>query len=170
MLKLTNLSFPLMLVIRAIQGIFALLVLILSAFVANWYNTSTSYLPPSQINFLIFAAVWSLISIACIELVPRFVSRIPKAYIAAPLDLTNALFYLAGFAALAAFLNGLLFCRGDVCHAAQAAVAFGAFSFAAWTASAALTCLELFKARRGSIRSPRAAAATSSSPGMKEAA
>ncbi|KAL2197238.1 membrane-associating domain-containing protein [Corynascus similis CBS 632.67] len=167
MLKLTNLSFPLMLVIRAIQGIFALLVLILSAFVANWYNASTSYLPPSQINFLIFAAVWSLISIACIELVPRFVSR---TYIAAPLDLTNALFYLAGFAALAAFLNGLLFCRGDVCHAAQAAVAFGAFSFAAWTASAVLTCLELFKAKRGSIRSPRAAAATSSSTSMKEVA
>jgi len=97
-------------------------------------------------------------------------AAVPKAYIAAPLDLTNALFYLAGFAALAAFLNGLLFCRGDVCHAAQAAVAFGAFSFAAWTASAVLTCLELFKAKRGSIRSPKAAAATSSSPGMKEVA
>jgi hypothetical protein len=76
-------------------------------------------------------------------------SPVPKPYIAAPFDLTNALFHLAGFSALAAFLNGLLFCHGDVCHAAQAAAAFAAFSFAVWSASAALTCLEVVKVRKG---------------------
>jgi len=157
-----------MLIIRAIQGLFAILVLILSAFVANWYSTTTSYPSPSQVNFLIFGAVWSFFSLACIEVLPRFLPRIPKAYIAAPFDLTNALFYFAGFAALAAFLQGLLFCRGDVCGAAQADVAFGAFSFAIWTASAALTCVEVFKARRGGGASPKAG--TGAMPGMKEAA
>ncbi|AEO61870.1 hypothetical protein MYCTH_27099, partial [Thermothelomyces thermophilus ATCC 42464] len=142
-MKLANLSFPLMVILRSIQGLFALLVLILSAIVANWYNTSTKYLPPSQISFLLFAAVWSILSIT---------------YIAASLDLTNTLFYLAGFAALAAFLNSLLFCRGDVCRAAQADVAFGAFSFATWAASAALTCTEVVRARRaGGGSSPSAA-------------
>ncbi|KAL2179914.1 uncharacterized protein P884DRAFT_176489, partial [Thermothelomyces heterothallicus CBS 202.75] len=146
-MKLANLSFPLMVILRTIQGLFALLVLILSAIVANWYNTSTNYLPPSQISFLLFAAVWSILSIFCIE-----------TYIAASLDLTNTLFYLAGFAALAAFLNSLLFCRGDVCRAAQADVAFGAFSFATWAASAALTCTEVVRARRaGGGSSPSAA-------------
>ncbi|KAK4038940.1 membrane-associating domain-containing protein [Parachaetomium inaequale] len=161
-------SFPLMLIIRATQGVFALLVLILSGFVANWYNTTTTFSSPSQVNFLVFAAVWSFVSLACIEVLPRFLPRIPKAYIAAPFDLANALFYFAGFAALAAFLSGLLFCRGDVCHAAQADVAFGAFSFAIWAASAAMTCMEVFnKARRSGVPASGTGAVP---PGMKEAA
>ncbi|KAK3293392.1 membrane-associating domain-containing protein [Chaetomium fimeti] len=148
-MKLANMSFSLMLLIRVCQGVFALLVLILSGFVANWYRTTTSLPSPSQINFLLFGAIWSFISLACIEILPRFLPRIPKPYIAAPLDLTNALFHLAGFAALAAFLSGLLFCHGDVCHTAQAAAAFSAFSFAVWSASAVLTCLEALKIKRG---------------------
>ncbi|KAH6622875.1 membrane-associating domain-containing protein [Chaetomium tenue] len=147
-MKLTSMSFPLMLLIRISQGVFALLVIILSGFVANWYTTTTPFPSPSQVNFLLFSGVWSLISIACIELLPRFLPRVPKPYITAPFDLTNALFHLAGFSAHAAFLNGLLFCHGDVCHAAQASVAFAAFSFAVWSASAALTVMEAVKVRR----------------------
>ncbi|KAH6848382.1 membrane-associating domain-containing protein [Chaetomium sp. MPI-CAGE-AT-0009] len=150
-MKLANMSFPLMLLIRVSQGVFALLVIILSGYVANWYRTATAFPSPSQVNFLIFGGAWSFISLACIELLPRFLPRIPKPYIAAPLDLTNALFHLAGFAALAGFLGGLLFCHGDVCHAAQAAAAFSAFSFAVWSASAALTYLEALKIRRGGV-------------------
>ncbi|KAG7294282.1 hypothetical protein NEMBOFW57_004353 [Staphylotrichum longicolle] len=147
-MKLTSMSFPLILIVRVIQGVFAALVLVLSSFVAHWYNTTTTLASPSPINFLIFGAIWSYISLVCIEILPRFLPRVPKAYVAAPFDLTNALFYFSGFVALAVFLQGLLFCRGDVCHAAQADVAFGAFSFAVWSASAALTALEVLKVRR----------------------
>lgn len=82
---------------------------------------------------------------------------VPKTYIAAPLDVTNAIFYLAGFAALAAFLNDLLFCRGNPCQASQADVAFAAFSFAVWTASAVLSCIELVRTRPWGGSSPAAA-------------
>ncbi|EAQ83932.1 predicted protein [Chaetomium globosum CBS 148.51] len=130
-MKLTSMSFPLMPLIRISQGVFALLVIILSGFVANWYTSTTPLPSPSQVTFLLFSEGLS-----------------PNPYITAPFDLTNALFHLAGFSAHAAFLNGLLFCRGDVCHAAQASVAFAAFSFAVWSASAALTVLEAVKVRR----------------------
>lgn len=73
------------------------------------------------------------------------------------------LFYFSGFVALAVFLQGLLFCRGDVCHAAQADVAFGAFSFLVWVASTALTLMEVFKAKR------QGHAGTGAIPMMKEA-
>ncbi|KAK4146535.1 membrane-associating domain-containing protein [Dichotomopilus funicola] len=176
MMKLTNLSFPLITILRATQGVFAALILILSAFVANWYNTTTPSPSPSQVNFLLFGAVWSMLSLAAIELLPRFLTRIPKPYLTLPLDILNALFYLAGFAALAAFLQGLLFCRGDVCHAAQADVAFGAFSFAVWTATAVLSGKEALRVRRtGGIGSGAAQgplAGTGAMPGqrgMKEA-
>jgi hypothetical protein len=39
------------------------------------------------------------------------------------------LFWFAGFIALAVFISNLLFCRGDVCRAAQAATVFGALEW-----------------------------------------
>ncbi|KAK4121781.1 hypothetical protein N657DRAFT_577109 [Parathielavia appendiculata] len=148
-MKLTNISFPLMLLIRVTQGVFALLVLILSGFVAHWYNSSTSLNSPAQINYLIFTAIWSFLSLASIQLLPRFLPRTPKSYLTLPFDAATAVFSFAGFVALAVFLQGLLFCRGAPCHAAQADVAFAAFSFATWAASTALTALEMVRARRG---------------------
>jgi hypothetical protein len=46
-------------------------------------------------------------------------------------------------------MQHLLFCRDAVCHAARADVAFGAFSFAVWSASAVLGVLEVLQARKG---------------------
>ncbi|KAK4156693.1 membrane-associating domain-containing protein [Chaetomidium leptoderma] len=158
-------SFPLMLVIRVIQAVCALVVLALSGSVAKWYNTATAFSSPPQINFLLFGAIWSFFSLSCIEVLPRFLTRSKSTYIAAPFDLTNTLFSFAGFVALAVFLQGLLFCRGAVCHAARADVAFGAFSFALWTASAVMTALEIVRAKRTGGGLP---AGTGAVPAMKK--
>ena len=57
----------------------------------------------------------------------------------------NMVFYFAGFVALAAFLGKLLFCRGSVCSAARADASFAAFSWVLWTASSAITAMDLFR-------------------------
>ena len=83
-------------VLRVIQGVFALVVLALSSFgkhpsfltshwniittntdlpVVQWYNATTVLSSPSELNFLIFAALWSLLSLLSIELLPRFFPR-----------------------------------------------------------------------------------------------
>ncbi len=72
---------------------------------------------------------------------------------------------------LAVFLQSLLFCRGDVCHAAQADVAFGAASFLVWGASAVLTVVEVLKVRRqGGGGAGGRHVGTGAVLGMKEAA
>lgn len=43
--------------------------------VANWYNMDTMTSSPSQINFLVFVPLWSFISIAYLEVVPKFAPR-----------------------------------------------------------------------------------------------
>ena len=43
--------------------------------VANWYNVDTLTSSPSQINFLIFSALWSVISIVYLEVLPKFAPR-----------------------------------------------------------------------------------------------
>ena len=43
--------------------------------VAHWYDADTLTASPSQINFLIFVPLFSFISLAYLELSPRFMSK-----------------------------------------------------------------------------------------------
>ncbi|KAK4644671.1 hypothetical protein QC761_306940 [Podospora bellae-mahoneyi] len=134
--------------LRAIQGVFALLVLALSSYVAHWYNTTTVISSPSSINFLFFASLYSLLSILALEfLIPRFVAPKTAAsnYIALGVELSNVLFWFAGFVGLAVFLSKLLFCRGSVCQSAQADVAFAAAAWLVWIGSGVIMVREVVK-------------------------
>lgn len=75
------------------------------------------------------------------------------------------MFYFAGFIALAAFMSRLLYCRGSVCSAARADVAFGVLEFLLWIVSSILMGKEVFKKgfRRSNGQAPLGA------PPMKEA-
>ncbi|KAI1844155.1 hypothetical protein JX265_002928 [Neoarthrinium moseri] len=123
---------PIVLGLRAAQLVMAFVILGLSAYVANWYNVDTLTSSPSQINWLLFCSLFTIISIAYIELAPRFMPKVahPMAFVG--LELANVLFYFAGFIALSVFISKLLFCRGSVCGSARADVAFGAFEFLVW--------------------------------------
>ncbi|KAK4197579.1 membrane-associating domain-containing protein [Triangularia verruculosa] len=136
-----SLSKKITLPLRAIQGVFALVVLALSGYVAHWYNTTTVISSPSEINFLFFCSLWSLLSIATLEiLIPRVIAPKTAAsnYIALGVELSNILFWFSGFVALATFLSKLLFCRGSVCQSAQADVAFAAAGWLIWTGTGVL--------------------------------
>ncbi|KAK6845152.1 hypothetical protein PG995_015262 [Apiospora arundinis] len=139
--------------LRAAQLVFAIIIMGLSAYVANWYNVDTLTTSPSQINWLLFVSIYTIISVAYLELAPRFMSKIVHPYATIALELTNVLFYFAGFIALAVFISKLLFCRGTVCGAARADVAFGAFEFALWGATAVFMGKDVFKSGfRGGLK------------------
>jgi hypothetical protein len=138
--------------------------------VAHWYNTDTLTASPSQINFLIFVPLFSFISLAYIELAPRFMKKgnlspthtsryehrgdgkltltASHPYIHFGVELVNMLFYFAGFIALATFLGKLLFCRGSVCAAARADAVFAAFGWLLWTGTSALLALQMFRGNK----------------------
>lgn len=134
-----------MLALRAVQGVLAIVILGLSAYVANWYNVDTLTSSPSQINFLIFVPLFTLISIAYLEVVPKFMPKFHHPAAVLSLEVSNVLFYFAGFVALGVFLSKLLFCRGAVCGSARAVTVFGAFEFALWAATAAFTVKDAVK-------------------------
>ncbi|OHF02424.1 hypothetical protein CORC01_02119 [Colletotrichum orchidophilum] len=154
----------LILPLRIVQGVLALVILGLSAFVANWYNMDTMTSSPSQINFLVFVPLWSFISIAYLELVPKFAPRASHPWGAVAFELLNVLFYFAGFIALAVFLSKLLFCRGTVCAAARADTVLAALEFSLWAGTSLLMIKDVFKT---GFRKPSAAGPP---PQMKESA
>ncbi|ROV95792.1 hypothetical protein VPNG_08751 [Cytospora leucostoma] len=136
-------EFPVVLALRAVQGIFAIIIIGLSAYVVHWYNVDTLTSPPAQMEFLIFVPVFSLISIAYLETIPRFMPKFSHPWATLALEIINSVFYFAGFIAMAVFLNHLLYCRGAVCGSARASTVFAAFSFALWGATAGLAVRNL---------------------------
>lgn len=87
-------SIGLLLPIRIAQAVFAIVILGLSGYgtrdlynwhtaeelltyhiVSHWYNADTLTASPSQINFLVFVPVFTLISILYLEIAPRFMSK-----------------------------------------------------------------------------------------------
>jgi len=138
-------AFGLLLPLRIAQGIFAVVVMGLSAYVAHWYDSDTLTASPSQINFLIFVPLFSFLSLIYLELSPRFMAKVSHPIAHLLFSTLNTLFYFAGFIALSVFLSKLLFCRGSVCAAARADAVFASFSFLLWTATTALLVLDVFK-------------------------
>ncbi|KAI1388830.1 membrane-associating domain-containing protein [Hypoxylon trugodes] len=140
--------------IRAAQLLFAFIVMGLTAYVAHWYNVDTLTTSPSQVNWLLVVSVITIVSVLYLELTPRFAPKLSHPLVAMSLEVLNALFYFAGFIALSVFMSRLLFCRGSVCGAARAAIAFGAFEFLLWTGSAILMGKEVAKAGLPSFKRP----------------
>jgi len=155
-------AFGLILPLRLIQGLFAIIVLGLSSYVAHWYDADTLTASPSQINFLIFLPLFSLISVAYLEITPRFAPRASHPYAHFSIEILNSIFYFAGFIAISVFLSSLLFCRGSVCNAARADAVFAAFSWVIWVGTTTILGIEIFK---GGFRNT---APTTEKPGMTQ--
>lgn len=70
----------LILPIRAVQVVLSLVVIGLSAYVVSWYRNINT-MAPAQISFLIFAALWSILSVVYLEVVTKF---FPKGMLQPP--------------------------------------------------------------------------------------
>jgi len=136
----------------------AVIVLGLAGYVAHWYDAETLTASPSQINFLIFVPIFTLVVILYLELTPRYTPRASHPYAHFALEVVTTLFYFAGFIALAVFLAKLLFCRGSVCAAARADAVFAAFSFVVWLLTTTILGMQIFK---GGFRAAQANTAKS---------
>ena len=70
-----------------------------------------------------------MIAVPYLTLSPRYYPTAAHKIGILVAEVLTMIFWFAGFIALAVFINNLLFCRGNVCRAAQAATVFGAFSW-----------------------------------------
>lgn len=119
--------------------------------VVNWYMNGARTSSPSIFNFLVFAPVFSLLSIIYLETIPRFAPRGSHPWASMGVELINTIFYFSGFIALAVFMSRLIFCNGAVCSVGKADAVITALDFVVWTASTTLMAMDLFK---GGLRMP----------------
>ncbi|MCJ1232099.1 hypothetical protein MMC14_000048 [Varicellaria rhodocarpa] len=118
-----------MLPLRATQLLFAIISLGLDASFANWYNTHRAMASPSQVNFLVFTSVWTILATVYLTLTPMYMPRAAHKFAILAIEAITMIFWFAGFIALAVFISGLLLCSGTACKIAQAGTVFGAFEW-----------------------------------------
>ncbi|CAN9388898.1 unnamed protein product [Alternaria alternata] len=142
--------------VRAVQFVLSVAVLGLMAYVSSWWSTHWRQSSPSEINYLIFAPSWSLLSLVpllLLQLVPKFESLRDKASVKwalLGLEGLTMLFWFSGFVALAVFLSGRI-CFGMVCDVARASTAISALSWLAWAVTFVFGAISVVKGRNGSM-------------------
>jgi hypothetical protein len=98
--------------------------------VADTINSIFSNASPSQLNFVIFCAIWSILAVAFLIISPRYdpqAQHVGHKFPILGVDVVTAIFWFAGFIAWAVKV-GVPHCGSDkLCESAQASVAFGAF-------------------------------------------
>jgi len=132
-------------VLRAVQALFSVIVVALSGYVANWYNTDTLTSSPTQVNIMIFSGVLSIVSLILLEGIPRIFPRFAHPWEFLFLEFTNVIFWVGSGMSLTVFLSRLLFCRGSVCAAAQADAAFAFLLMGAWMSTFIPLAMDVFK-------------------------
>ena len=114
------------------------------ASVVNYYLVGTQRASPGSLNFLVFASIFSILSILYLELAPKLFQRAAHPYASLGVEAANTVFYFAGFIAYAVLLGGLAFCHGAVCTAGRLDSVVAAAAFCAWIASTILTAKGMF--------------------------
>lgn len=109
-----------------------------------YYHVSS----PSQVNFMLFNTIWTILVLVYLAVVPRLMSSLYHSIVALPLLGISTLFWFAGSIALAALIGAGNCNVASVCgpyRAAQAATAFGFFIWAMFTVLTVFELLALLK-------------------------
>ncbi|PTB63824.1 hypothetical protein BBK36DRAFT_1125209 [Trichoderma citrinoviride] len=139
----------LVLCFRAVQGLMAAASIALAAYVVNWHLRGSHLSTPPSIVFLLFSPIFTIASLLYIELAPRFApKKATHPMTSLCIEITNCIFYFAGFIAVAVCLSDIAFCDGSVCMAGRGIAVLAAAQFSLWMASAILAAKSMVKGER----------------------
>ncbi|KKK25756.1 hypothetical protein P175DRAFT_0479484 [Aspergillus ochraceoroseus IBT 24754] len=143
-------SFPIMYPLRAVQAVFALIVLALTGHVINQARGGAD-----TINFMLFNGIWTLFIVVPYFIVaPMFLPVVAHRYAVAAVDGVTMIFWFAGFIALATDLPAASTCgHYGLCQELQAAVAFGALDWALFVGTLVLSIMAAL--RKGPSSEPQ---------------
>lgn len=113
-------------IVHAVAAVFTVIELGLTSYLVSPFYWGT----PSDLSFMVFNSVWSLLLLAYLFLTPLYYARVFHGLIALVLEWITVIFWFAGSIALAASW-GSPRCNGDTyCGSTEAAIAFGFFIWA----------------------------------------
>jgi hypothetical protein len=103
---------------------------------------------PSEVNFMVFSPVWSLLALAALVVVPMKMSALaassPVKFGLFALEILTMFYWFSGFIALAVFLRDRI-CFGAVCDVAKAGAVLSAVNWLVWLGTAVLSAVVIFR-------------------------
>ncbi|KAF8188866.1 marvel domain-containing protein [Mycena galopus ATCC 62051] len=143
-----------MFILRVAQALLALGVLITTAFVANQYDTPGGG-SPSQVNFLLFASVWTLVlALPYLTFSYHYFPDAAHKFGIFAAEFVTMVFWFGGFIALAVFTTDFLGCSAPVCGAAQAATTLAAIEWVLFMISTIMSIVHLWRTRNSNDGRP----------------
>ncbi|KAL7268177.1 hypothetical protein RUND412_009212 [Rhizina undulata] len=132
-----------MLPIRAVQGVFALIVLATAASVVDGFgNHKALHVDNSSTNFMIFNAIWTWIALGYLIATPKYFPDLHNTWAVMGVNAVSVIFWFSGFIAQAVSIHHMKSAcshtKGCPIGSANASATFGAFEWLLWTASLGL--------------------------------
>jgi len=133
--------------LRIVQGFLALLILALDAYVVH--NWAWSRWSPSEANFILFCAVWTLLAVAYLIFAPMFAPDAAHKFGILAVEVLTTIFWFAGWIAYAALLgDDVAYCdRWNTCRVAIAADVFSAIEWLLFSATMIMASLHVWRTR-----------------------
>ncbi|TAQ83460.1 hypothetical protein B7494_g8216 [Chlorociboria aeruginascens] len=137
--------------LRVVQGLFAVIILGLMAYVNSW----SYYWSPSSANFLLFVSVWTLLTLLYLTLAPLHFPTAAHKFGILGAEALAMLFWFAGFIAFAVLLTDIGCGRHwAVCRASEAAVVFAAFEWLLFAATTIMASLHVWRTKESGDARP----------------
>ncbi|KAG4442556.1 hypothetical protein IFR05_001968 [Cadophora sp. M221] len=135
----------LILPIRVVQAVFAIIVLGSLA-----YTADKAYKSPSEVSFLIFASVWTLLALVYLLLAPAKFPQFAHKFAILGVEAVTMIFWFAGFIALADLLSdarcGSSYGRREsTCRSSIAGDVFAAFEWVLFSITTGVAALDAWK-------------------------
>ncbi|PSN61588.1 hypothetical protein BS50DRAFT_503754 [Corynespora cassiicola Philippines] len=142
----------LVLPIRAVQAVFTIIVLGLTAYVVDSYWWGWS---PDSVNFMLFTSVWTILALAYLLLAPTRFPAAAHKWAIAGVEGVTCIFWFAAWVAMATLWSRIR-CgsAGGPCGAGTAAIVFGAFTWLAFVATTIISALHINRTSRSDNSAP----------------
>ncbi|OIW28135.1 hypothetical protein CONLIGDRAFT_463879 [Coniochaeta ligniaria NRRL 30616] len=141
-------------IVHIVAAVFAIIELGLTAYVVSVFDAGLFNNSPSQVDFLLFCSIWSLLVLAYVGLTPLYYTRLFHKLASLVLLAITTIFWFAGSTALAADF-GAPSCHGNrLCGSIEASIAFGFFLFALFAFLTALDAIETMRSRGHATTTP----------------
>ena len=141
--------------LRAVQAVFSLIVLGLTAYIVDAYNGPYGSWSPHSVNFMLFTSVWTLLAVAYLVLTPTRYPRAAHIFAIAGVEALTMLFWFAAWIAVAALWGDWwVGWHGGVWGAGVAAIVFGAFIWLAFVVTTIIAALHVRRSSRNDTAPP----------------
>jgi hypothetical protein len=115
--------------LRAVQALFSIIVLGLTAYIVDAYTNPWASWSPHSVNFMLFTAVWTLLAVAYLVLAPTRFPRAAHKFAILGVEALTMLFWFAAWVAVAALWGDWWrpARNGSIWSTGVAAIIFSAF-------------------------------------------